>query len=1329
MKIRCLGRGLAALAATSLAIAPALALVQPKDPRHPKWLDPRPVEPRMEPSGRAAADDLARLALTGSWEVRVDPRTGKPTFVAGSGVPLYPGKGNDLPAAGRRALDDAAGEIDLRLLEPAARAFLAERPALLPARGELVLDERAGASRREGRLVSLYFQWTVDGVPVDGARVFLRANHGNVTQFGSVRIGEIALDTRPKVSAAQAFDRLLDYAGHAEVADAGDRVEEPRLLIQPEDRGAGRLDYRLVWELRYRVPGRIETWAGRVDAETGDVVSFVDANAYAHAVGGVYPRSVLFENETRVPFQELSVLDNGVARLTDSAGAYSYTGLDAETSFGGRWFDVSCQACSNPAQPLVFSDTGTGRLDFGFGLGDQVGNGFSTTADRNAFYHANYARQVGLKWLPSETWFQTQGFGLRTNIAATCNATYDGSNLNLYNKGGNCNNTALVADIVYHEYGHGIDQNTLGGDGGTGEGTADVVSMHMTLSPLVGPGFRLSGDPVRDLDSATSSLGVHTASQADAICGGGVHCRGQVLGQTAWDLANALVADHGYYTGWRTAERLFFTSLPDQGSYLSTSPDSIYEAYIQADDDNGNLTDGTPNADAIHTAFDRHEIARAPYPNSAACARPAQPVAAATPACDSLEISWDPVPGVDRYEILRAELFEGRAYLPVATIPAGGATSWTDTELMQGIDYFYQVMAVAPDGCESTVESPVAGALTPQPELSVVGATTDDVPAGNRSGFADPGEDVDLRIELGNFGTVEAPAAGGLVLALTPGVTMLENAPAWGALPAEGSGVNTAVVRFTTDPGQVACGDELRFRYIPSEGTGCSDDISYFSVRLGEPDGQGGFVCDDTPACFAPATFDGLDTATPGASCAETALDWEPAASNCINAEITYNVYRDTAPGFAPTDANRVAAGLTATEFDDSLLQPGQTYHYVVRAFDSRSGEETNAVEKTVVSPTTPDIAPPVFDGLSSVAAGASCGETVVTWDAALETCNAPVTYEVHRSTDPLFVPGPSTLVGSTLTPGFVDAALTPDQEYTYVVRARDTAGNEAVNDLRGTVAATIADDVRFRTPFEIDDAGWQVVAPNDAIRGNWEWGDPELGASQPADDASDPGVNCWMTGLPETLPDGNNNDIDGGETTLQSAVYDLTGAIDPVARFAFWFSNAQGAAPGEDSMTIDVSNDGGESWVNLAVVAEDRDFWVPAQYALNGVIAPTDSMVFRFRTGDLNAGSLVDAGIDEFELADRDRGCQVCALPAQKVGTILLGRSGSDVTIDWTADPVDATRYAVYALSGPDFSEAVRIGTTSGKTFVHEGAGELEQAFAYRVSAVDGCGNESALD
>ena len=140
---------------------------------------------------------------------------------------------------------------------------------------------------------------------------------------------------------------------------------------------------------------------------------------------------------------------------------------------------------------------------------------------------------------------------------------------------------------------------------------------------------------------------------------------------------------------------------------------------------------------------------------------------------------------------------------------------------------------------------------------------------------------------------------------------------------------------------------------------------------------------------------------------------------------------------------------------------------------------------------------------------------------------------------------------------------------------------------------------------------------------------------------------------------------------------------------------------------------------MKVAIRAESRTPAIP--------ITPT--MQFRFQAQDLpGLGSVVEAALDEIEVIEPTGGCSIC--PAQgPVGKILGSRSGNDVVFDWTADPVSATRYVVYQVSGSAFNVPLRIGTVSTKTFTHVQAAALPGNIYYFVSAVNACGAESAFD
>ena len=133
------------------------------------------------------------------------------------------------------------------------------------------------------------------------------------------------------------------------------------------------------------------------------------------------------------------------------------------------------------------------------------------------------------------------------------------------------------------------------------------------------------------------------------------------------------MAKHGHHTGWRTSERIFFTSLARRG-WLSCRPRPTPSttAYINADDDDGNLLNGTPNAQEIFDALDLHGMATGLFPTSPACARPAQPVLTVTPQCGSFDLSWSadrrhrPLRDLPCTEVTRGH----RASSPIAEVPS-----------------------------------------------------------------------------------------------------------------------------------------------------------------------------------------------------------------------------------------------------------------------------------------------------------------------------------------------------------------------------------------------------------------------------------------------------------------------------------------------------------------------------------------------------------------------------------------------------------------------------------------------------------------------------------
>jgi hypothetical protein len=93
--------------------------------------------------------------------------------------------------------------------------------------------------------------------------------------------------------------------------------------------------------------------------------------------------------------------------------------------------------------------------------------------------------------------------------------------------------------------------------------------------------------------------------------------------------------------------------------------------------------------------------------------------------------------------------------------------------------------------------------------------------------------------------------------------------------------------------------------------------------------------------CYLSPAFSGaLAAASDGSAGCSITVSWEAADPVC-GSSVTYNVYRDTSPGFIPSASNRIARCVSGTSFQDAAsLAPGVVYHYKVRAEDATSGHD-----------------------------------------------------------------------------------------------------------------------------------------------------------------------------------------------------------------------------------------------------------------------------------------------------------------------------------------------------------------------------------------------------
>jgi len=234
---------------------------------------------------------------------------------------------------------------------------------------------------------------------------------------------------------------------------------------------------------------------------------------------------------------------------------------------------------------------------------------------------------------------------------------------------------------------------------------------------------------------------------------------------------------------------------------------------------------------------------------------------------------------------------------------------------------------------------------------------------------------------------------------------------------------------------------------------GCGDD----DEGNGGSAAAGGSSGSDTQA----PEFTGLKSAE---AVGETRVElkWDSASDNVTKAaRIAYHVYASTTPGEQnfSTPVMTAPAGATGALLAD--LRPSSTYHFVVRAVDEAGNSDSNAVEKSAL---TPDATPPRFAGAIKVAANTS-RSLLVEWKPANDRGTPPdgMRYRAYVSkvlggqdfTTPSAVSDPGQ--SSVVVPG-----LDPLTTYYVVARALDEAGLEDTNEVELTATTPEGDPPSF---------------------------------------------------------------------------------------------------------------------------------------------------------------------------------------------------------------------------------------------------------------------------
>jgi len=268
---------------------------------------------------------------------------------------------------------------------------------------------------------------------------------------------------------------------------------------------------------------------------------------------------------------------------------------------------------------------------------------------------------------------------------------------------------------------------------------------------------------------------------SDGPCLQGTHCEGSVVSEAVWDLIHRdlrgfegsafsldvntslnLVARLVHLGGGNVNE---WYACDPSGALSGCIADGGFLEFLAADDDDGDLTNGTPHLSAIFAAFDRHALACSAFAAVADSGCAGGP--ASTPAVSSAatvrgaSLSWAAVPGAGEYWVYKTDGIHGCEF-GKERVAITSETSFSETGLKPDRRYFYTVEAIgSSDACRSPASAcaevvPLAPPAAAEPLLAFRQAADEvEILTGDGDVFYDNCEQIELRLEVENAGTAD----------------------------------------------------------------------------------------------------------------------------------------------------------------------------------------------------------------------------------------------------------------------------------------------------------------------------------------------------------------------------------------------------------------------------------------------------------------------------------------------------------------------------------------------------------------------------------------------
>ncbi|MCU0662846.1 MAG: hypothetical protein MUC50_11045 [Myxococcota bacterium] len=554
----------------------------------------RPVLPTFW-SAPAPAAFLARNG--GSWVHRISGPTQDFRTIYGSGVPVDPASISEPVAAVVSVLE-----------------FFDENPELLP-EGVTTKNLKVVSNVLFDGMRFVALRQTIDGAPVVGTAVTAAMIAGRLV-LASVKAYPVANPSSrlfPKVILSQAKLHGLAIKFAEDLGIRAVTVTSSEAAVLPLALPGG-LVLRPVTRLEMNAP--FSRFTSFLDPRSGEIVALRDNKQF-------FEGTLMLRHHERNPDPNVELVESAAQNLlvqmgkqnayTDAMGVFVSDSADPVSAFtaqlSGKYVDVRNAAGAELELAVSSATALSSGMTYTIADTDEF-----DMAQVDAFAFTTIVREFAKSLAFKDLAFFNTPIRVNVNVSVDlgsdnqpdfCNAYYDGQSLNFLPEGSMygaylCNNTAMIADILYHEYGHALHyHSSLTGEGSfdeaVSEGFSDTMATALTGDSVLGRFFIKTGQGIRNMKN--DLIWPNDQSQDP-------HQTGLILAGAIWDLRETFQAKLGQEAGDALTNSMF-------GSAMATSTDilSVFESFLLADDDNGNLSDGTPHFCDVFGAFARHGLA------------------------------------------------------------------------------------------------------------------------------------------------------------------------------------------------------------------------------------------------------------------------------------------------------------------------------------------------------------------------------------------------------------------------------------------------------------------------------------------------------------------------------------------------------------------------------------------------------------------------------------------------------------------------------------------------------------------------------------------------